>query len=124
MDEKEMPQPVLDSLIQSRQLQMLKAIVPYVDESRQQTLSIMIKMIELQKTMQLFEGEPSLQAAELHGCSGDSPTDRACHMLHALREFCTPNEQENIDMFLNFFETFSSYETLFHSSGNESFQKI
>lgn len=112
MNEKEHSQPVLDALIQSRQLQMLKAIVPYIYEPQQKTISVMIKMIELQKTMQLFEGEPSMQAQELHICSNDSPSERTCHMLNALREFCTPQEQENIDMFLNFFDMFASYETL------------
>lgn len=114
MSEKENNQPVLDTLIQSRQLQMLKAIVPYIYEPQQKSISIMIKMIELQKTMQLFEGEPSMQAEELHICSNDSPTERTCHMLNALREFCTPQEQENIDLFINFFDMFSSYETLFN----------
>lgn len=112
MSEKENNQPVLDALIQNRQLQMLKAIVPYIYEPQQRTISVMIKMIELQKTMQLFQGESSSQAEELHICSNDSPSERTCHMLNALREFCTPQEQENIDLFINFFDMFSSYETL------------
>lgn len=114
MNEKENNQPVLDTLIQSRQLQMLKAIVPYIYEPQQKTISFMIKMIELQKTMQLFEGESGAQVEELRICSNESPTERTCHMLNALREFCTPQEQENIDLFINFFDMFSSYETLFN----------
>lgn len=115
MNENENNQPVLDSLIQSRPLQMLKTIVPYMNEPQQRTVSLMIRMIELQKTMQLFDGESASQAAELHICSNESPTERTCHMLNALREFCTPQEQENIDLFINFFDMFSSYETLFNT---------
>lgn len=113
MDEKDNNQPILDSLIQDRQLQMLKSVVPYIYEPQQKTFSVLIKMIELQRTMQLFEGEASMQAEELHMCSNESQTERMFHILNALREYCTEKERENIDLFINFFDMFSSYETLF-----------
>lgn len=112
MNDKEQNACVLDSLIQSRELQMLKAVVPYICEPQQKTFSVLIKMVELQKTIQLFDGEPSMQAEELHICSNESQTERMCHMLNALKDFCTEQEQENIDLLLNFFDMFSSYETL------------
>ena len=110
-------QPVLDTLIQSRDLQMLKSVVPYMTGPQQRMISLIIKLIELQKTIQLFNAEPEMQAAELHICENDSPTERTCHMLNALREYCTPAEQESIDTFLNFFDMYSSYESLFAEGG-------
>ena len=110
-------QQVLDTLIQSRDLQMLKSVVPYMNGSQQRMVSLVIKLVELQKTIQLFNAEPEMQAAELHICENDSPTERTCHMLAALREYCTPAEQENIDTFLNFFDMYSSYESLFAENG-------
>lgn len=106
-------QPVLDTLIQSRELQMLKSVVPYMPGAQQRMLSVVIKLVELQKTIQLFGGESRLQASELHICENESPTERTCHMLAAIREYCTPAEQENIDSFLNFFDVYNSYESLF-----------
>ena len=60
--------PVLDALIQSRDLKMLKSVVPYLDSSRQRMVSLAIRLIELQKTLRLFEAGPGLQAAELRIC--------------------------------------------------------
>ena len=44
--------PVLDTLIQNRPIQMLKAIVPYLYGPQQRMISMMVRMIELQRTMQ------------------------------------------------------------------------
>ena len=114
MSEKENSQPILDTLVQSRELQMLKAVVPYIQEPHQKIFSVIIKMIELQKTLQLFDGEAAMQAQELHICSSDSSTERMCGMLNAIREYCTPQEQENIDSMINAFDMFSTYELLFN----------
>ena len=34
-------------------------------------------------------------------------------MLEAIRSYCTPQEQETIDMLQNYVQMFSAYETLF-----------
>ncbi|MCD8324627.1 MAG: hypothetical protein LUC32_06735 [Clostridiales bacterium] len=112
MNETNTRQPVLDSLIQSRQLQMLKAMVPYFDSGHQRSLSLAIRLVELQKTLQLFNAEPELQAAELHTCENEPTMERIRHMLTAIKEFCTPQEAESIDNMINLFEMYTSYETM------------
>ena len=62
--ENEHTPPVLDTLIQNRPIQMLKAIVPYLYEPQQRMVSMMVRMIELQRTMQLFDAAPEKQAQE------------------------------------------------------------
>ena len=99
--ENEHTQPVLDTLIQNRPIQMLKAIVPYLYEPQQRMVSMMIRMIELQRTMQLFDAAPEMQAQELRICSNESPTERTHQILNVLREYCTPQERDQIDMILN-----------------------
>ena len=99
--EKEHTPPVLDTLIQNRPIQMLKAIVPYLYEPQQRMVSMMVRMIELQRTMQLFDAAPEMQAQELRICSNDSPTERTHQILNVLREYCTPQERDQIDMILN-----------------------
>lgn len=99
--ENEHTQPVLDTLIQNRPIQMLKAIVPYLYEPQQRIVSMMIRMIELQRTMQLFDATPEMQAQELRICSNESPTERTHQILNVLREYCTPQERDQIDMILN-----------------------
>lgn len=99
--ENEHTPPVLDTLIQNRSIQMLKAIVPYLYEPQQRMVSMMVRMIELQRTMQLFDAAPEMQAQELRICSNDSPTERTHQILNVLREYCTPQERDQIDMILN-----------------------
>ena len=99
--ENEHTPPVLDTLIQNRPIQMLKAIVPYLYEPQQRMVSMMVRMIELQRTMQLFDAAPEMQAQELRICSNESPTERTHHILNVLREYCTPQERDQIDMILN-----------------------
>lgn len=113
MNENNTNQPVVDTLIQSRELQMLKSMVPYIEGSRQRMICLIIRLVELQKTIQLFDAEPQMQAAELHICANESPTERTCHMLNAMKEFCSPQEQENIDMILNFYDIYASYGAMF-----------
>ena len=99
--ENEHTPPVLDTLIQNRPIQMLKAIVPYLYEPQQRFVSMMVRMIELQRTMQLFDAAPEMQAQELRICSNESPTERTHQILNVLREYCTPQERDQIDMILN-----------------------
>lgn len=99
--ENEHTPPVLDTLIQNRPTQMLKAIVPYLYEPQQRIVSMMVRMIELQRTMQLFDAAPEMQAQELRICSNESPTERTHQILNVLREYCTPQERDQIDMILN-----------------------
>ena len=99
--ENEHTPPVLDTLIQNRPIQMLKAIVPYLYEPQQRMVSMMVRMIELQRTMQLFDAAPEMLAQELRICSNESPTERTHQILNVLREYCTPQERDQIDMILN-----------------------
>ena len=99
--ENEHTPPALDTLIQNRPIQMLKAIVPYLYEPQQRMVSMMVRMIELQRTMQLFDAAPEMQAQELRICSNESPTERTHQILNVLREYCTPQERDQIDMILN-----------------------
>ncbi len=112
MNDTQTKQPILDTLIQSRDLQMLKAMVPYLDRPRQRTVSMVIRLAELQKTMQLFQAAPELEAAELHSCENNSPTERTRLMLYAVKDFCTPQEAETIDNIVGFSDMYNSYETM------------
>ena len=81
----------IDTLIQDRHLQMLKAALPYVDNSRQKSIAMMVKFMELQRTMALFESPEN----NLRMCSQEEDqSDAPLQMLNAIREYCTEKEQE------------------------------
>ncbi|MEY8390017.1 hypothetical protein D3Z36_14415 [Lachnospiraceae bacterium] len=100
----------IDTLIQDRHLQMLKAALPYLETSRQRTMAMMVKFMELQRTMALFEAPGN----NLRMCSEDeTQEDAPLQMLNAIREYCTEKEQEMIDNMMTFVQMFSTYGTLF-----------
>lgn len=107
--------PLLDTLIESRELQILKTVIPYMQESQQKNMAILIKFMELQKTAALFDAPDDDASQELHACAGESDTERLSKMLQAIRGFFSEKEAENIDMILNFLDMSTGYDMMFHS---------
>ncbi len=94
----------LDALVQDRHLQMMKAAIPYLNDSSKMSIAFFIKFIELERTVSLFDGPtPTIQMCSVP----ESEEPRPLQLLSALREFCTEREQETIDTLLNFMEMFS-----------------
>ena len=100
----------LDTLIQDRHLQMIKAAIPYLNSSRQKEMAMLVKFMELQRTAALFQ----IPENNLRMCSEtENPEDLPIQMLGAIREYCTDKEKEMIDNMINFVQIFSTCETLF-----------
>lgn len=96
-----------DSLTFSHSLQMLKAALPYMDNSEQKTFTIFIKMFELRNALSIIQEENN----QLSACSDDDDDDenRILNMLNHIREFGNEQEKEFIDMFINFNQAFQLY---------------
>ena len=86
-----------DTQIQTRELQMLKAMLPFVHSNSQMPLAILIQTMEFQNTMRYFRDN----ANSLSAFSIAPDTDRRSAMLQTLKKFCTPKERETIDTILN-----------------------
>lgn len=100
---------IFDTQIQSRELQMLKTVVPYMEWKQQKTLAIFIKYMELQKAAHVFSAEePSI-----HICETTDENEKRLQMLTDISKLCTDKEKENIDLIINMFQMFSTYEVLF-----------
>ncbi|MFG6383911.1 MAG: hypothetical protein K1V96_06620 [Lachnospiraceae bacterium] len=98
----------IDTLIQDRHLEMMKAAIPYLNTSRQKNMAMLVKFMELQRTMALFQNSGN----DLRMCSEEEREDPV-QMLNAIREYCTDREKEMIDNIISFVQMFSTYETLF-----------
>lgn len=97
-----------DSLTFSHSLQMLKAALPYMNNSEQKTFTIFIKIYELRNALSLIQEEDN----QLTACSEDTDGNQTLNMLTHIREFGNEKEKEFIDLFINFnqaFQLFSSY---------------
>lgn len=94
----------LDSLVQDRQLQMIKTVIPYINPSSQGTFAFLIKFMELKRTMDLFGGAN----ASLQMCSAPEAAEPlSVKLLATLLDFSTEEERETIDMLMNYAQMFS-----------------
>ena len=98
-----------DYMTQTRELQMLKTMLPYMKDTQKKQFAILIKYMELQNTVQLFSQEDKVMSM----CSVDEGSNNMVAMLNDLRAFCTSKEQETIDMLVNMFSMLETYETIF-----------
>ena len=109
-ERQEHPNNLIDDLVCDRQLLMLKAAIPYISGASQKTIDFLAKFMELRRTISLFNNpETSMQICSLPETEEPLPLQ----MLEAIRSYCTPQEQETIDMLQNYVQMFSAYETLF-----------
>ncbi len=98
-----------DTQMQNQELQMLKTMLPYMQWSQQKSLAVMIKYMELKNTAEVFSAPtPTMQM-----CDITDGRERTLQMLSDLSEVCSGQQRENIDMMLNAFQMFSTYEILF-----------
>ncbi len=99
-----------DNMTQTRQLQMLKTVIPYMKEEQKKQFAILIKYMELQNTIQVFSQQDKVMSM----CSVDDGGNNMLAMLNDLRQFCTEREQETLDMIANMFSMMETYETIFN----------
>ena len=104
------PLTPFDYMTQTRELQMLKTILPYMRESQKKQFAILIKYMELQNTIQVFSQEDKV----LSMCSVDQESNTMLAMLNDIRQFCNSKEQETLDMLSNMFSMLETYETIFN----------
>ncbi len=108
MDNNYIP-TAFDEKTQNKDLQILKTALPYMRGPRQKEILTLIKAIELKKSFDLINSDDT----SLSICSSENPMENTLNMLGDIRQFCNAQEQEHIDMILNLFSMFSTYETMF-----------
>ena len=108
MDNNYIP-TAFDEKTQSNDLQILKTALPYMRGSHQKEILTLIKSMELKKSIDLIDSDDT----SLSICSTDNPMENTLNMLSDIRQFCSEKEQEHIDMIMNLFSMFSTYETMF-----------
>lgn len=107
----------LDSLTANHRLKMMKAALPYMGASQQKAISVLVKAQELQNTLQL-----AMKADEgmVGICSADNTSTSTLDMLHAIKPYATPYEQDFIDVICNFMQGFRLYNSYQASGAYES----
>lgn len=98
-----------DNMTQTRELQMLKTAIPYMNAAPKKQFAILIKYMELQNTIQVFSQEDKVMSM----CSATENENNALAMLNELRKFCSTKELETIDSITNMLSMLETYETIF-----------
>ena len=96
---------IFDTLTGSREIQMLKTAVPYMNHSQKRKFAILIKYMELQRAIQIF----SSGTASLSACEIPAEENNSLNMLNEMRKYANPREQEMIDNFTNLFSMMTLY---------------
>lgn len=96
-----------DGLVQTRDLQMLKSLLPFASVKTQMPLAILIQTMEFRNTVKMFQNDANVLSA----CSVNNEPDRRTAMIQTLRKFCTPKERETIDTLLNIMCVMENYDT-------------
>ncbi len=108
MDNNYIP-TAFDEKIQSKDLNILKTALPYMNGARQKGIITLIKSLELRNSLELINSDDS----SLSIMSAENPMENTLNMLNDIRQFCNEREQEHIDLLVNLFSMFSTYETMF-----------
>ena len=81
-----------DEMLQTRDVQILKSIIPFVDFNAQRQIAMEFRQIKT-----IF----SKKENTLSICSIPDGTDKRSALLAAVRKYCSPKEQETIDTVMN-----------------------
>jgi len=79
-------------------LQMMKAAIPYMQPPQQRILSLMVRMQELRRTMDMFNGK---EIAAMGLRPSGSPVSSPAELLQAIKPYAGPRERDMIEMFEN-----------------------
>ncbi len=103
----------LDYLTAAPHLQMIKAALPYINIQEQRIFSLLVKIGELERTVQLcgIKEEGELGICSLEEDAPASPLD----MLNAMKPYGTEAEQDFIDLIINFLQGSQLYQSYMDS---------
>lgn len=116
MDNTNTPLTSFDTMTFSNRIQILKTLFPYMPPASQKLLSSYIKVSELSTALKMCEASGE---ANLSACS-DPKKKSAMELLNEIKGYCNKNEQNNIDMALNFFSAFQMYQTFMEAEKESS----
>ena len=107
--------------MQNRQVEMLKAAMPYTEPGLRKPMQIFIQAEELAAYINDSGSEDDLQACDM-GSVGDVEG-----MMESIREFCNAAERETVDLVLNFIRVqrmYQMYRQYKNSNGNEMMELL
>ena len=105
-----------DALVSTKELNIIKASIPYMTISSQKFISLFVKDRELINTYDLINDDNTLK-----GCSVESKTD-IFELINDIKIYLDKSEVEMIDNYMNAMNTitmYNEYMSVFSNNENE-----
>ena len=99
-----------DNLVQTRELQMMKSMLPFVGIKQQKPLALLIQSLQFRNAVRILQNDENVLSACAIPVSNE--TEKRNAMIQTLRRFCTPKEKETIDTLLNIMCVMETYDSL------------
>ena len=97
-----------DTLFCTNHIQMLKVILPYMDNKTQKSMAVYIKFLELNYTIEYFKKHSS----PLCGCMERESSPDLFKMCSELLPYCTENEKKQIEQIRGVFQSMEMYKEM------------
>jgi hypothetical protein len=90
----------------NRNIEILKRAFPHLDNQRQRSINIILKMAELNDSVNQLSNVSNMEA-----CDNDNKRTNMEELLKSIRPVCVKKEQDIIDFILNLNRTKDFYNT-------------
>lgn len=95
-----------DEIVQNKQIQILKSILPFMKPAQQFPMALCIQTLEIHNAMNRFKNNSNVLCA----CSIENEAEKRNAMLQTIKKYCNSKEQETIDTILNIICVMENYE--------------
>ncbi|MCI9094907.1 MAG: hypothetical protein HFI95_01660 [Lachnospiraceae bacterium] len=97
-----------DTLFCTNHIQMLKVMLPYMDNQTQKSMAVYIKFLELNYTMEYFRRHPNC----LCGCMEREQSPDLFKMCSELLPYCTEREKAQLEQIQNISRSMEMYKEM------------
>lgn len=102
----------IDQIANQNHLQMIKAILPYMQQWNQKFFSVMIKIIEMQNIIRFYDRNQGY----LQACGMSTEASGMLDILNDIRNYCEGEEQRMVDQWIQMASTLELYSMIMQSS--------
>ena len=97
-----------DTLFSTNHIQMLKVILPYMDNQTQKSMAVYIKFLELNYTIEFYKKNPY----PLCGCMEKESSPDIRKMCTELLPYCTDEEKKKIEQIRSLLQGMEMYKEM------------
>lgn len=118
--DKPLPLTEFDRVTVSESTQMIKAVIPFLDASTKQTISVFIRFQELMQTIEFFKKPFHTESTSSFNRSNYTMQD----ILYVVMPYLSKSNEDTFNMFQNFMEMFNVINMYKDMDQSEDFQSI